>query len=309
MKIDPQNCKVVIWGYTLHCHTQSYIHQAFYRAFQHLGYQTQWLTNDSDISSFDFSNTLFLTEGQVDQKIPLRDDCLYMLHNCAREKYQSLFDKNKCFNQQVYTDDVLGRQTQKIDTCVHFDIPGKCLYIPWGTDLLPHEIEANKPNTVFNQESKKITWVGTVGDGIFGNINQINPFKSAAHQNGIEFQSFSSCKSIEENIQLVKNSYLAPTITGQWQNKVGYIPCRITKNISYGQFGLTNSARVSELFDHKIIFNPDTRRLFYDARERLSHMPVSELHALMDIVKNKHTYLNRIQTIIDFFNQIGATDV
>lgn len=292
--------KVIIWGHKLHTHTSSYVHNAFYRTFEHMGFKTFWFDDNDDVSQFDFSKSLFVTEGQVDKKIPLREDCFYVLHNCYDDKYQQLYAKNRCMNLQVYTDDVLGRKVDKIEECIYYDVPAKLLYMPWATDLLPHEIDNNKPQMPFNKNNKMSWWVGTICDGQFGNINQINPFKTACQTNGIIFAQASRDKSVQENIQLIKNSYMAPTIVGEWQHRVGYIPCRIFKNISYGQFGITNSPRIYELFERKIIHNNDTGRLFFDAKQRLNQLDVAELHSLMDYVKEKHTYLNRIGHIFAF---------
>ena len=176
--------------------------------------------------------------------------------------------------------------------------------MPWATDLLPHEIEANKPKIAFNQNSKIITWVGSVLKGQFGNIDQIDAFSNACRTQGISFNISPNKRTIEQNVQLIKDSYMTPAIVGEWQQKVGYIPCRIFKNISYGQFGITNSPRVYELFDRKIIFNKDSSKLFYDAKEKLEQLQISELYNLMDIVRDNHTYINRIQTILDFISKV-----
>lgn len=303
MIFNKENWKVVLWGHKLHSHTHSYIHQAFYRAFEHLGVKVYWFDNDDDVSDFDFINTLFITEGQVDNRIPLLESCFYVLHNC-NSKYDELFQKNRCMNLQVYTDYRINAHCTKVAECTYHDVISKCLYMLWATDLLPHQIEANKPQTIFNSDSRSVTWVGTIGGEFFGNIDQISPFMKACEDNGIVFakQIF---KSVDENIELIKKSYLAPTIVGRWQHQVGYVPCRIFKNISYGQFGLTNSPRVYDLFQHKIIHNHDTNQLFYDTRTYLQNAPLSELHSLMDFVKDNHTYLNRIDTILDFITTIN----
>lgn len=266
-----------------------------------MGVKVNWLDDSDNVSRFNFGNTLFITEGQVDKKIPVRTDCFYVLHNCETEKYKEIYAQKRCIVMQVYTDDVLGRAVEKLDDCVYFD--GLCLYIPWATDLLPHEIEKNKPDVAFNRKSKKIYWVGSLWGGEFGNIEQIDPFRKNCAENGIKFIHAVN-KSMKKNIKLIKKSYLAPAIVGRWQQEKGYIPCRIFKNISYGQFGLTNSPRVSELFSNKIALNTDTYQLFNDAKTRLDNMPVSELHQLMDFVAKKHTYLNRISSILDCINKI-----
>src|SRR5580700_7720749 len=99
--------KVVIWGHKLHSHTHSYVHQGFFTAFKHLGYPTYWFDDTDAVSDFDWTDTLFITEGQVDKKIPLRMDCHYMLHNCIDPKYRTLPRKNY-FNFQVFTDSIFS---------------------------------------------------------------------------------------------------------------------------------------------------------------------------------------------------------
>ena len=75
----PKIEKVVIWGHKLHSHTHSYIHNAFYNAFIR-NYDTYWFDDTDDVSKFDFSNSFFITEHQVNKKIPCRTDCLYLSH-------------------------------------------------------------------------------------------------------------------------------------------------------------------------------------------------------------------------------------
>lgn len=292
--------KAVIWGHPLHSHTHSYIHNSFYKAFKHLGYETYWLNNDSDISNLNLDNALFITEGQVDKKMPLLNSSFYVLHNCYNERYNNL--KNKC-SLQVYTDDCTKYGYTKLDTCHYADYNGKCLYQPWATDLLPHEIELNKPSVVFNEQSNIINWVGTVGAGEFGNINEITPFSMTASHHGITFKSMMNI-SMEDSVKLIKESYMAPTILGTWQHNKNYIPCRIFKNISYGQPGLTNSYRIYELFDGNVIHHDKTDHLFYSAKEAFAKMQLNELHSLMDLVAQKHTYINRIQSILDFVEKV-----
>ena len=259
-------------------------------------------SDNDDVSGFDFSNTFFFTEGQVDKKIPLREDCIYLLHNCYDDKYKPLIEKNRAFRMQTYTDDALKYNLTKVEDCIYADYGGKCIYFPWATDLLPHEIDANKPAQPFNRDSRIVRWVGTIGGERFGNIDQINPFIAACSANGIAFDQVMRV-SVDENIRRIKESYMAPTIVGQWQYDVGYVPCRIFKNISYGQMGITSSPRIYELFQHKVIYNSDTYQLFYDAKNYLEKMSLEELHSLMDFVRDHHTYINRINTVFDFVNK------
>lgn len=306
--------KVVIWGHKLHTHTHSYIHYGFYKTFKHLGYNVHWFDDNDSVANFDFSKTLFLTEGQVDKNIPLRSDCIYILHNCHDPKYLPLANLERVVYLQVYTDNVLRSESTQIEPFIFYNWKDRAIYMPWATDLLPHEIEENKKKISESRiknnlkRRKIIHWVGTVGGGLYGNINELTPFSNACSANRVSViyhDPWSRPVSMEENARLIQESYMAPAIVGTWQKQMGYIPCRIFKNISYGKMGITNSLRVYELFNKKIIYNPDTFQLFYDAQTRTETMSKEELFELMDFVKEKHTYINRIQTIITFLSEIG----
>jgi len=303
MKFNYSNWKVILWGWKNTENTFHYIHAAYFKAFKSIGAEVYWLDDNSDISGLDFSNTLFFTEGQVDKNIPIRDDCFYLLHNCYDPKYQQLKDKNICFTMQTYTDDVLKYKIPCSEDGVYADYEGKCIYFFWPTDLLPNEIEANKPNVVFNKGSKIINWVGTVGKGTFGNWDEIANFKRACFENGISWFDGMNISN-EDNIKMIKDSYIAPTITGTWQTNVGYVPCRAAKNISYGQVLVTSSPRIAAMFSEYTIYDKDPYQLFYTAKEILSKMPISDLHKQMDYVKEKHTYLSRINSILNFIGKI-----
>jgi len=171
--------------------------------------------------------------------------------------------------------------------------------MPWATDLLPHEIEENKQAIATRHKKSSIYWVGTITDGMFGNMREINGFKRACKKESINFIHQRGV-SMEQNIRSMQESYMAPAIVGTWQKKQGYIPCRIFKNISYGQMGITNSDTVNKLFKGNIVYNPDTYQLFYDAHKKLKKMPMQELYDLMDLVRDQHTYINRIEHLLNF---------
>lgn len=292
MKAESKYClkkmtKIVIWGHKIHSHTHSYIHACFYKAFKYMGYETYWFDN-SDIINIDLSNSLFITEGQVDENIPKRKDCLYLLHNCEGHKYTDL----KKIGLQTYTADRSNGSKQY----VHFD--GNTITMCWATDLMPNEINTDANNNNFNL--KKIYWVGTIGDGEFGNINEINPFINKCKKNNIEFihsNPWSKPKSFEENRDMIINSYLAPTIVGRWQKENHYIPCRIFKNISYGKIGLTNSLAIKEMFGEMVTYSNDTSELFDLGVTKMLSMKSEEMKEAMEFVKSNHTYVNRCEFI------------
>lgn len=295
--------QVIIWGHKLHSHTHSYIHAAFYKAFNYLGYQTWWLDNNDDISSIELENTLFITEGQVDQNMPLRNNCYYVLHNCDPNKYQILLDSDHAIHLQVYAHKFRHNNIAEVEPFILYDIKAKTLYMPWATDLLPHEIEANKEKILNLPRKHEAVYIGTMWNGTYGNDERLLPFIKACHDDKVPFKATSGV-NMDDNILLTQQALLAPAIQGKWQCEVGYIPCRIFKNISYGALGITNSETVYKLFQGKIVYNEDTYQLFFDAINRLKIWTQEEQYELMDFVKEKHTYLNRISHILRFFEKI-----
>jgi hypothetical protein len=299
--INIDTCKWVMWGAKNSCNTFSHIHEAFLRTLKFLGKDATWLDGSDDISGIDFTNTLFLTMNCVMGGMPQRKDCLYVVHN-GNDPASKLFLKG--LNVLIYGVHILsntyGPDVTEIGPDIYFDLKHGVIQFYWATDLLPHEIEANKPKKAFNSESRVSTFVGSI-DGMKGGY--LKDFERACKENGVECKYYGGYNggrtvSIEEHIQLIKDSYVCPALQGRDQVEQGYMSCRLFKNISYGQMGLTCSDYANKLFGGKLIYNPDAYKLFYDAKERLPHIPVEELHALMDEVAAKHTYLNKIDGII-----------
>lgn len=139
--------KVVLWGHKLHSHTHSYIHEAFYRAFKHLGYDVHWFDDNDNVRNFDFSNCLFITEGQVDKRIPVNDSSFYILYNCFQyDKYKALKQAGRVIHLQVYLDKYREcfPDNREVEPCIIISPAQQMIFMPWATNLLPEEIEHQK---------------------------------------------------------------------------------------------------------------------------------------------------------------------
>lgn len=298
--------KVIIWGHPLYSHTHSFIHASFYKAFQAMGYDTYWLNDGDDVSSMDFSNCLFLTEGQADKKIPLIKDSYYILHNTDIGKYVNA--GGKCLTVQTYkgSERLKYPNSEEINECsvIHRSNPVDCLFMAWATDLLPDEIDLNSANNQL--ANRNFFWAGTIGggDSLFENGSAIQPFINRCIKDGFAINiidPWNKAVSFSDNQQLVNSAYFAPSIQGKWQVDAGYIPCRIFKNISYGHFGYTNSSYVNQVFSGELVYNSDTSTLFEMALDKKNDQyHIDQLKYLMNEVKTKHTYLNRIKTILKY---------
>lgn len=333
--INLETCRFIVWGYTYknYC-THTHIHEAFYRAlcFMFSEDRCEWKDiNDIyfkgekekiTIKGSPFHENLIITNWECIQYIPIAEHCFYIVHglNDHPEILEKFTTKNY-LSWNVFIDNgkLLGmskdypREPHPIPLTEPFKIDEDFILYPnerhcefrWATDLLPHEIEANKPTELLSLRHRVINWVGTIW---WVNENELGRFVQAAKEDGIGFNHIGAGQkewggkkvvSIEENIKLIRESWMAPSISGSHHLTEGYAPCRIFKNISYGQMGITNNARVNEIFGGKLIYNKDAYQLYWQAKEVLQKMPIRHLHDLMDEVAKKHTYINRINAILE----------
>ena len=322
--------RVIIWG---HCiianrssHTHSWIHRAYYLAFKKLGYETYWINNLSSIDQSDLSGTLFFTEGQVISGMPVREDCYYVLHHVDNKIFEQKGAKyvNLCNYLHVELNEgrnwnYPGSPIQKIKDYVYYDVNSKAIYQPWATDLFPDQIELNPVK--FDNNIKEINFIGSVWSE---NINEIMPFFTDCHKRDIKLnvygtfgysQVMSSYKNIshmapcgtseEVAINLVKSSLIYPEVRGELHRRVGYIPCRAFKNISYGCIPCTNSLPVHNFFDDIIPYSDNTGDFIQMSIDYLMNEGNKEKSIyLMNKVKEHHTYINRVLDLLDFIKVI-----
>ena len=72
--------KIVIWGHPLGTHTHSQSNHGYYRAFKALGHDVHWFPDEEPPEDFDFSNTIFIGEGDSGAKhIPINDTSTYFM--------------------------------------------------------------------------------------------------------------------------------------------------------------------------------------------------------------------------------------
>lgn len=323
--------KVIIWGFPLHTHTHSYIHYGWHKAFAHLGYPTYWFDENNYPTDFDFNDCLFITEGYADTNIPIVSTSIYYVHIAINpEKY---LNKVKRFIEIRYLVDsikdcnynyVLDKsKCTKISDCTyyeklrdngglakHHDHPEpmdyECVYTCWATDLLPHEI---KDEYIELPKDNKIYWFGSA---THRNTKEIAIFYDECVKNGIEFLTndpWQNPQAFDVVQEYTQRSLMSPDFrgggdprkmalgeTGTCHKSIGYIACRLLKSISYGHLGITNSRHAYELLEKTPIYNSDEKQLFYDAVQQLNNHEL--IRKQMAIVREKHTYLNRIHDLL-----------
>ena len=334
--------QLVIWGYKLHSHTHSYIHNAFKRAFEYYGYPVLWLDETDDISRIDFSRSLFLTEHLVNKKIPCRLDCLYLTHYVDVGDFPGVPKSHIIvlkMSQRDFTeeDKDLGKGIRYEELCVvrgygepmeyHAQVDGyHCWYTYWATDIFPEQINENirqlETGVLGAKRTREVHFVGHMEE-VWVFFSMICRSKGIAfHHHGASFSRDSPRnRSVEENMELIQKSWIAPAFQSNHQIRHRYIPCRIFKNISYGKMGMSKSPVVMELFSKYlggevgegevgegevgIIYDPDDIGLVEKGLE-YEHMVAGteggkrRLKRIMEIVRDHHTFLNRLDTLRQF---------
>lgn len=288
--------KIYIWGHKLHTSTHSYIHAAYFKTFEYLGYETYWIDSNDNLSHYDFSNSIFFVEGgdiRYAEGIPLRKDCKYITHHIKTEYFT---------NAGVPFENILklGNYLPKFDIhenvgdLAYWDESIRCLYQPWATDLLPHEIDEKNP-IKFSWENKKLNFIGMLHTEApwwaqeFANI--------IYNKHNVEFKVYTQNASFEENRKLIEKSFLCPDFRGDWHLECGYLSCRIFKNISYGRIVGTNSPNIKNIFGDYVVFGGTPNTLYNNLLDSEINQKVNMRDAML-FVKEKHTYINRVNNIL-----------
>ena len=314
--------KVVIWGHPLYSHTHSYVHEAYYRAFKHLGYDVYWFHDDNYPLDFDFANCLFIGEGFADKKIPINSTSCYLIMYCPSPvKYQgagryvdvrmtavNFKDHIQEYSLDKNTASKIGpacyfvpKTSEKIkvkNDYVDYEINDfDKVYISWATNLLPHEINYDDMHI---PREPNIYFCGTLSSSGEGeNLSNWIPFIQEVKKSGYGFISndpWQNPLSNDEVMRRMRESLLGVDIRSNLHIKQGLLTCRVFKNISYGHLGVTNSEEICNELEGNCVYNLDTSQLFYDAMSQREN--ASMIMNGMKLVKENHTYINRIASLL-----------
>ncbi len=325
--------RVVVWGHFTGSH--SFIHAGYYKAFKYMGYETHWINNIDELGNVDLSGTLFLTEDQAKHGMPIRSDCYYVLHHMSNDPFISAGCKviNLCnylhtplkdggsYNYPLDNSGMHGRYplypVEKVNDYVYYDKRNLAIYQPWATNLLPSEIIDNP--IPFDESKREINFIGSIWQE---NILQILPMLEDCKNRGININIYgwlatphilsqypnikhiSTCGGAteEQARELVKSSLIYPEVRGEHHRNLGYIPCRLFKNISYGCIPCTNSLPAYEFFEKLIPYSDNTGDFLEISINYLKNRDIEKDRYLMNKVKTEHTYVNRAEELIKYFD-------
>ncbi len=304
--------KIIIWGLRGSGHTHSFIHAGFFKAFKHMGYDTYWLNSvDEAIKhEVDTHHAFYLFVDLVGQPNgpfplpPLHSSCFYFGHHVVEQQLQTILDVvpadnviRFCLSTKPYLE---NKQKSELFS---YDTSNDIIALIWATDLLPHEIQKNiELLDVMSASEPTIFHVGSMSNGWSAPYVE---FMKHMREYGVGFRHFGPGSQFglvtdQQNQTLIKHSFAAPALQFKWQVDVEYIPCRIFKNISYGKMGITNNPGVHHLFGEKTLYSSDLKELAKMTYEFENNPKKNDIiKELMEEVKDKHTYVSRIEFILN----------
>ena len=237
--------RLVLWGGLENLDSLRHIQRHYHNTARKMGLRTVWLRNEpasrNELQPGDVVFTADVIGFNIGQAVP---DVNYVIHNFdgSHELCQTV-EPHRLLRLQVYTNDAFGEEWGPFR---RYHRESQILFQPWGTDLLPEEFD----DPVFNATSNEVVFVGAVWSDVhdgkeLGNKAMIAELKVLCRDNRLTFTHLTHV-SDEENWQAVRRARLAPAFTGPWQAEHNYLPCRLFKNVSYGQLGVTNVPALAE---------------------------------------------------------------
>tara|TARA_R100000084_G_scaffold102901_1_gene58709 strand:- start:125 stop:1177 length:1053 start_codon:yes stop_codon:yes gene_type:complete len=237
-------------------------------------------------------------------------------YNMVLDK-ESLVKMNDCtFYNPKADDSVLG---DKFKTGV---TGYEALHTIWATNLLPEEI--NTEWRFFPREKDTFYFIGTLGGSPALEMEKV---QRSLHDKKIKFayqNPWQNPMSFDENRKYLQMSCVSldvrgsdhyhtnsggklevhgKPVTGGNHKKIGFIPCRTIKQISYGRLPGTNSKAVKELLGDYVMYNDDEYMLVDQCLQFERNPDTDLIEEAMEHIKNNHTFVNRCKSILSVYHK------
>ncbi len=299
--------RIVIWGLKNRYHTNRHIHKAFYENAKKLGYEALWVEDDKKNAKYLKPGDLVIATQAIgrmipekfkfeDYNLPVRDDIFYCLHN-IKDVFKEKLNPRNYINLQIYTTGQAEKSDQKWGPVTYFDTKTKTLYQPWSTDLLAEEFR--KP--IYNN-NRLVFWIGSIWNNSAnqGNIETINELREVLKKNKLRFIRVRFIPDFLNRF-FIRKSRIAPAVAGKFQVDINYLPCRMFKNISYGQLGITNVRKFKDILGDSFIEGNNIKEIIENSLKLTKKEYLAKVRTQQEIIKN-YTYKNSIENIIRAFN-------
>jgi hypothetical protein len=294
--------KYVVWGLRSNKRdTFRYIMHHFYETLVALGLNVEWVDDDPKNAGVITKDTLVICPNMAAKHLPIVKDAYYCLHNfhTVETDYHNILDPSHNIRLQVYTDDA-KKADQKWNVVTYFDTKTRTLYQPWGTNLMP-----DKFMEPVHSKLPIMFWVGSIwnDENNHGNLTEIAELRRILKKHKLIFKQLRNV-SDWVNVLAVRHSRIAPAIGGRIQVEGNLCPCRMFKNISFGQLGISNIKKFNEILGDTSVYE-DTMEATIDRALNLDPTTYKELTAAQQkIIARDHTYVSKIAKILRAFQEV-----
>jgi hypothetical protein len=259
--------RVVLWGlrslrYTKN--TMRYVFESFDATLRKIDKPVVWVDdaqrNQAVVGPGDLVLSTDVNGNPGTEWLPRVDGAYYCLHNFANATSPAMkalpatLDPRRHLHLQIYArlpayaDDIC--RAEHWDPITALSRTTRTLYQDWGTDLLEDEFCA----PVSARRLPVVFYVGTPYQ------IEVQQLRKAIRRRGIAFVRLAFIPA-RVNRFVIRMSAIAPSVAARIHVDAGYLPCRLFKNISYGQLGISNVPWSRELFGDSIVFESDVDRL------------------------------------------------
>lgn len=283
--------RLVCWGATHSLDSLRHIYRSFHETARKIGVPTIWVPDEAQSRAYlRPGDVVFVTNVWGHNIGEAIDGVDYVTHNFdGSHPLHVTADDRHHLRLQVFTNDSFGELWDPVRL---FYREGHCLFQPWGTNLLAEEFY----DPVFNAGSREAVFVGAVwDDNGLGNVHAIEQLRVELGRRGLQWKHLTQVTD-QVMLQEVRAARLAPAITGRWQVEHNYLPCRVFKNVSYGQLAVTNVPKFRELFGDAFV-GGDTAEEMLDAALRLRRGEWDELVRAQQRVVARYSYRESIGAI------------
>jgi len=255
----PTKTHLVVWGFRRKYDTFRYIHTGFAAAGQRLGWQVDWVDDESRNQKVVTPNSLVISMNLCQKYLPVVFGARYVIHNNERADLAEKITSGFGINLQTWTFNCPGDRISGQEA-IRYNPPTRTLFEAWGTSI--PQSQWNQPNISNN---RYMFWVGSIWDNALGQGNRpvIADLVNALRNAGIRFLHLWRTPEVIHRT-LIHKSGLRPAVVGNWQAENGYIPCRAFKNLSFGALPITNNRAVQVALGPSIPLSTNMESLVND---------------------------------------------
>lgn len=247
---------IIFWGLRDVYHSHRFILKSYCDVLERLGISYTWADDNAPDRSPGPNDLVFIYGMAANLDLAIKGDPYIIdfhvlnapktIKGLTTEMRQKILASSKRLSDIEHSyraDDAV-----RIDGLSHLSVSTRSLAQPWGTDLHPDDFMPPARNF----ESSDVIFNGTVWKSSWGNLEEVMSLRAACKKMGLTLHELNNAQGLQ-NTYLIWGSRFAPTIGGRGQAKANYLACRFFKNVSYGQYCLSNVPLAEEFLEGEVV--------------------------------------------------------